>query len=50
MTKCKYCGDVSPGEYKFFVCSKCGKTNEGEIDKIYIDKPSDSLRFMGEKR
>jgi uncharacterized membrane protein YvbJ len=49
MTKCKKCGAQNPGDYKFFVCHKCGHFNEGDMNKIFIDKQSEILKFMGEK-
>lgn len=49
MTKCKYCGANNPGNYKFFVCHKCGRTNEGDINKIFVENAKSMTKLLGEK-
>jgi len=49
MTKCKKCGYMNEGDYKFFVCAKCDYVNEGEINTVKVKNVKKLLKVMGER-
>jgi len=49
MSKCKKCGYMNEGNYKFFVCAKCDYVNEGKINEIKVDSVKKLLKEMGER-
>ena len=49
MSKCKKCGYINKGNYKFFVCAKCNYVNEGNIFVKKVANVEKMLKVMGEK-